>query len=523
VKTFLTLLLATVTALHAQTSTVPAPANTTTTPSQPDPSIQWITATSRDIPAAVKSLPDAEAIRILVAVGGAQAERALLDALPKSQGSNTVALIKALGDLRSNAVADEAARQLDSGASGDLKDNCLYALSRTAAPSATKWLRAHADTDAAVATAYLRQAEHLTALGRVRDADAIVSELLNAKFPAVRCGAVRCGAVALIPDLRGEVGRSKLLDMLEDKDRSVREQASRELSKMPREGLLGVYQYAKGEPRALIFAAIARRPDVSVAFLIPALADNDENIRNIATSALRNISGTKVDAELAKALAKPETQNAALELLAQRRARAQTAAVMALAQSSASKEAFAALGVLAGETEIKQLIALAVAATNDAARAQITKAISTAALRLEDNSRCVAALQNVPEMFRPWAMSLLPAFGGKAALDAAVAATKAGNAESREAAMRALTEWRDDSALPVLVSLCSGAENEKWRVLAARGAIRIVGASELKKEEKADWLQKIADAAPRDAEKQQALSALEQLKAKPEPGRRKKK
>jgi HEAT repeat protein len=128
----------------------------------------------------------------------------------------------------------------------------------------------------------------------------------------------------------------------------------------------------------------------------------------------------------------------------------------------------------------------------------------------------VAALANVPS----WGLALLPSFGGKAALDAVIAATK-GN--DRDAAVRALAEWQDESAAEPLLALCRDSGDEKVRVLAARGVIRVVEKAEVGKDEKAALLKKLIEAAPRPEEKQQAQAALQGLDKKPEPPRRKKK
>jgi len=462
--------------------------------------------------AASVNIPDDPAIRQLVSTGGPQAERTLAGALAHAEGTNVIALIKALGDLGSSEVIPDCARRLDH-ATGDMKDVCLYALSRTTSRRAARLLRARL-SDEAVATAYLRHGESLAEIGRKVEPALVALDLLRAKSPATRCG-----AVALLASVRGYAAQPTLLAVLDDPDRTVREQVVRQLARMPSAiGLIAAASYAEGQRRAHLLDAVARRGDpANTALMIECLRDNDESVREIAAMALRNISGTQVDTELAKALASPVSQVAALELLAQRRARSQVAVVMPLINNPAvSKQAFAALAVLAGPAEVEQLIATALASKDDAFREQATKTISAAAPRIADNSRCVAALVNVPA----WGLALLPSFGGQKALDAVVAATS-GN--DREAAVRALADWRDEAALEPLLALCRDASEEKLRVLAARGAIRIVQQSAMEKPEKAAWLQKISEAAPRPAEKQQAQAALLGLEKKQEPPRRKKK
>ncbi len=458
--------------------------------------------------AASVNIPDDPAIRQLVSTGGPQAERTLAAALPKADDTRVIAIIKALGDLGSSEVVGDCTRRLDT-AKGDLKDVCLYALGRTTSRRAARFLHARI-SDEAYATAYLRHGESLLEIGRKIEPALVALDLLHAKSPATRCG-----AVALLATVRGYSAQPTLLAMLDDPDRSVREQVVRQLARMPSAvGLIAAAGVAKGQRRVHLLDAVGRRADPAhAALIIECLRDNDEAVRQVAASALRNISGTQVDAEIAKALASPVSQATALELLAARRARSQVAAVMPLIKNpSVSKQAFAALGALAGPSEVEQLIALA--SKDDKVRDDATKAIAAAAPRIADNASCVAALVKVPS----WGLALLPAFGGKAALDAVVAATKGNYCE---AAVRALADWRDESALEPLIVLCRDAADEKSRVLAARGAIRIVQQSALEKTEKASWLKKVVGASPRATEKQQAQAALEQLDKKPTAKKRK--
>jgi len=452
--------------------------------------------------AASVNIPDDPTIRQLVSTGGPQAERTLAAALPKADDTRAVAIIKALGDLGSSEPVRECARRLVNNAKGDMKDVCLYALSRTTSRRAARFLRSRI-SDEVFATAYLRHGESLVEIGRKTEPAEVALDLMRAKSPAVRCG-----AVALLASVRGYSAQPTLLAMLDDPDRSVREQVVRQLARMPSAvGLIAAAGVAKGQRRLHLLDAVGRRADPAhAALMIECLRDNDEAVRQVAVSALRNISGSQVDAEIAKALASPVSQATALELLAARRARSQVAAVMPLINSPASKQAFAALGALAGPGEVEQLIALA--SKDEKVRDDATKAIAVAAPRIADNARCVAALAKVPS----WGLALLPAFGGKAALDAVVAAT---NGNDREAAVRALADWRDESALEPLIVLCRDASEEKLRVLSARGAIRIVQQSSMEKTEKASWLKKVMEASPRATEKQQAQAALDQLDKKP--------
>ena len=340
--------------------------------------------------AASLNVPD-DAIRQLIITGGAQAERTLLAALPQSEGSNTIALIKALGDLRSAAVVPGCARLLPA-ATGDLKDVCLYALSRVATPQAGQLLKAGLPDTAAY---YLRYGETLAGLGRAKELAPIAADLLKVKSPAVRCG-----ALALLPS------PPALLAALDDPDASVREQAVRELSRLPSPpDFVVAANAAKGQRRALLLDAFSRRADCKeMALFIENLDNEDELVRAAAAEALSRVGGIvatralwarverpeardalalvrgdDVDAEIAKGLSAPATRVAALDLLAKRRARSQASAV--LAQVGAEpKAALSALEVIAGNAELEQLIGMGIASGDD----KLAKTITTIALRLTD-------------------------------------------------------------------------------------------------------------------------------------------
>lgn len=515
-------------------------------------------AKETEIPAAAKFLLhdrlSDQAIAVLVTVGGPAAERALLAALPKANAAQAAALIQALGDI---------------GSTAEIPNASLYTLARSGTARAGQLLKTR---DAA---AYLRYGERLAELGQSAQAAAVASDLL--KGPV----AVRCGALALLAATKGSEALPALMNALDDGDPSVREQAVRLLARLKRDGLsaelAAAARAAKGAKRAALLDAVSRRADNwSPGVFAEALNDEDAAVHSAAIEGLKRVGGASgarallawlgrpaqesanhgekpagetpvplaaearaaliamrgdgVDAEIAKQLAAPATRVIALELLTKRRATLQTPAIVPLVSDPDPKVAQAAcdaLAVLAGGPELEQLVAKALASDNAEFRQRVTKPILSVALRLTDTDRSVklllATLPGAKPETRDWILSLLPVFGGPAALDAVVAETKVTDEAARLAGVRALADWRDGEAIQPLLVLTRTGADERTRVLAARGAARIIEQADLDKAEKVQLMGQLLEAAPRDEEKQLVQAALQRVESQANKSQGKKK
>jgi HEAT repeat protein len=176
-----------------------------------------------------------------------------------------------------------------------------------------------------------------------------------------------------------------------------------------------------------------------------------------------------------------------------------------------------ALALLAGPAQLPDLVRLAVQANSDEARSEAADALSSACQRIESRSgHCdvealVKAVRTGPLEAR---LSLLPVCSGLAEApvrEALRAALEDPEPRVRETALRALCDTRDGELLPDLLKAASGAGDEKMRLLAIRGCVRLATQEEsvkLSNDQKLAVLKKILDRPLAASEKRLVLSGL---------------
>jgi HEAT repeat protein len=162
-------------------------------------------------------------------------------------------------------------------------------------------------------------------------------------------------------------------------------------------------------------------------------------------------------------------------------------------------------------------VRLAVQANSDEARSEAADALSSACQRIESRSgHCdvealVKAVRTGPLEAR---LSLLPVCSGLAEApvrEALRAALEDPEPRVRETALRALCDTRDGELLPDLLKAASGAGDEKMRLLAIRGCVRLATQEEsvkLSNDQKLAVLKKILDRPLAASEKRLVLSGL---------------
>ena len=102
-------------------------------------------------------------------------------------------------------------------------------------------------------------------------------------------------------------------------------------------------------------------------------------------------------------------------------------------------------------------------------------------------------------------LEILASMGGPTALSAVGAAAKGSTPEIRETASRLLGEWMDVDAAPVLLDLAKTAAEEKYKIRAMRGYIRLVRQFVLPDDQRAEMCRTAMETADRDAEKKLVL------------------
>jgi hypothetical protein len=114
-----------------------------------------------------------------------------------------------------------------------------------------------------------------------------------------------------------------------------------------------------------------------------------------------------------------------------------------------------------------------------------------------------------PPPVRPRLLEVLATVGGTRALETVAAAAKDNDPESRETASRLLGEWMTLDAAPVLLDLAANSPEEKYRIRALRGYIRLLRQFPLTDEQRIEMSRIAMKTAQRDEERRLVLEVLE--------------
>jgi len=174
--------------------------------------------------------------------------------------------------------------------------------------------------------------------------------------------------------------------------------------------------------------------------------------------------------------------------------------------------ALRALGALAGDGQIPALIKLVKETTDNNELSAVEAAlIGTAARRADACAKQLsAALAGAPPANSVAMVRALGAAGTPAALETVIVQTKNANAEVKDAAVRALSEWRDKTAAGALLELAQAAEKQDHQILALRAVVRLLD-RDVKDPEKLTLLEGVLKAAKRPEEKRLALGKLQDI------------
>jgi hypothetical protein len=147
------------------------------------------------------------------------------------------------------------------------------------------------------------------------------------------------------------------------------------------------------------------------------------------------------------------------------------------------------------------------------------KALMTACVRMPEREACaerlIGAMSKAPSAAQVTIIEILGAMGGPQALGALSAAAKEGNTELKETASRLLGEWMTTDAGPVLLDVAKTVSEQKYKIRALRGYLRIAKQIELRPEARVEMCQKVLPLCQRDDEKTLVLQVLELNPAAP--------
>lgn len=483
------------------------------------------------------------------------AGQALRDATGKVKGKLLVGVLNSIGNRRDAkalplltgllADADVSVAAAAAAALGRIGDEASAKALETALP------KAPADAKAAFGDACVRCVEELTAAGHGDAAAALADATRKAGLPDhIRLAATRGAILA-----RRAGGIPILLEQLKSSDWSsfaLGLRVARELKgDQVTAALVAAMPSLPPDRQPDFLTALADRGDgAAIPAITAAAKDGPPATRIAAIQALGRIGdGTAVPVLIAAAGAEPPNvaEAAKLALVTIKGRGAEEAIVAQLANDKAIRKiAIAALGDRYAASAAPALSKIAADADDEIRGAAITAlgrcatpatlpvltdiliqpkqprdagladaALRTACSRLPEKdavaSQILAALPKAQGAAKSALLKLLGATGGKKALDAVRANLKDADPQVQDSALRALSEWSDPDAGPALLELAKSLPDEKQRILAFRGYVRLTDINSITDEQKVAMCKDAMGAATRDEEKKLVLGALSNI------------
>ena len=426
------------------------------------------------------------------------------------------ALIDALA-YRPGAENSPAIMKFAADPDDNVRSSALAALAKAGEKGAADAIAAGMDRGsprarAMAADAYLLLADRLLAAGDKAAARAMYARLLSADGH-LRCAAlIGIGRVGMPDDLK------IVLDAMSDEDVRIRGAAIEAIGFMASPQVMSAIsekvKSAAPAMKASLLRALANRADRSMLpTFVACAADADENVQiealkgialvgdasvvglllktaaaggkaqEFARAALDRIADREADAALLAALQQGDakTVSEAIRALSMRRSAQAAEPLLKFVEHSDAQvrqEAARALGLLAPPALVDRLLAL-LAKADDATRNELANAIALTCRRIPDDegqaNPVLKALPGAQGQTKAALVGILSRLAGARALEAVKGAIKDADPAVQDAAIRALADWPDFSAADDLLALARSAGNDRHKVLALRGYVRLVG------------------------------------------------
>jgi len=502
------------------------------------------------------------AAQALVAIRGG-AEAPLLAALPRAGRNPRITIIKSLGDLRSRSAVEPLLTEAKNENPG-VRLAGLYALASIGDSRAEQVLTQAAmngpATEKNECTWYYllfarRQAEAGDTAKAIR-----MSKNLYASRASVGENHFRAAILELMVQTKADGALDELLGAMADSSKQLRHAALDLAGRIPGEPAtrkwVDAAKGARPEVRSEVLTMLGRRGDMSA---FPAVAeaidDADSTVRTAAVDAavrlnsaeaipaclglLRRSQEASDIAAVRKALDRlPSAQVVPPLVAALAHVRAQASVMLTDLlgkygtvvpvgpivdlcrnnNASVRLAAIKALGTVATDKDQSQLIAVLLATQEEAEQSAAQKSLASVCSRIgEPENRAEKVLEAYRSASMDQRRTLLRALGrigGKKALTVIMGNARGKDADTRDAAVRALADWPTMEAYDSLLAIAMSKEKLNLRVLALRGCVRVVENAPINAPTAARFHEKTLAAAERIDEKRLVLGALGNLRSK---------
>lgn len=281
--------------------------------------------------------------------------------------------------------------------------------------------------------------------------------------------------------------------------------------------LLAVAQKSDGDLRIAAMKSLVQIGDASaIPFLTDlAISDNDD-VAKAARSGLVSFTGRDVETSLLSMLKSPnpKVRLAATDLLLQRRATSgipQLLVATSDTDPAVSAASIRVLGELGGNAEAPALVKIITGNGSPQAAQAAEGALSAIYTRNRDAALAdsvAAALPNASPAAKVSLLRVLRRIGGPRALTEMRAAMNSTDKDVRDNATRNLYDWATPDALPDLMALAKNPTPSTNKVLALRGALRLIPLQNGTPEQKLATVKDALTLVERPEEKRLALTAL---------------
>jgi len=490
----------------------------------------------------------------LEAIPGPAVDDALREAATKLQGRQLVGVINSIGhrrDAKALALLTELAGNADRTVASAAGHAIGHIATVEAAAVLTEALGKDSPVKRCLGDSALACAEGLAAAGKQAEAVALYETVAQASVPQY----MQIGALGGQFRLRKTAAKDLLLAQIRSEDKAhfnlglsvarwlpgaeVTAVLGDELEKLPaeRQALLlrALGDRQEAVPLATVVAAskspspavreaaiavLAKLGDASAVGILLDAALGDGPAAATAKEGLKTIAAPDADAAILTKLGNADARATAVlfELAGARRIEAAAGKIresLAHGDQSVRLAALAAMGQLIAVADLELLTRGALAGGNAPETAAAQAALQTAALRMADReataAKLTACLPGASAENQTYLLELLGKVSGKKALDTVVAAAKSSDATLKESATKVLGEWPNPEAADALLDLAKTDPENKYRVRALRGYIRIARQLQLPDDTKLIMFQTAMQTAARDEDKQVALDILSRI------------
>ncbi len=499
------------------------------------------------------------ACRVLTTIGTEKAVAIMITSLEKSRVANPIPTIKNLGEERviraSNAIigyTKSENRDISETAKRALADIGYKPMVR---PLASAFLNADGYRKITAGRDYLLIIRRLAGDGNNAMAYKMCRSMLtNTNTPSN----MRCCALTILADSFGSKVNGTLLQMSADHDSRLQAVAVQLAGEIADDKSIQLWSHIlEGADTVLktrvlrMFAATGEEKLLTT--VLTACSDRERSVRLAAVDTAITLGGDKAIKPVLDLLAKHQDaleaketvailmrlpgdkvlQNAATCLntsstagkialingLAARHAGKYFSTLVAMTNNEEKSVRIAALRMLGGvsnQENLPDLLKLMLASQDRTEKRLIQKTVVATAKKISPVRRRTELI--IPLLSSPQntenkiaLIATLGYLGGRDAVKAVVSETHSQNIDVKDASIRALARWPDDSAIEPLLRIAA-TESLKYNVLALRQFSELVKKSRQDDEKRAEFCRRAIDHALRDEEKKTILAALTSIK-----------